>query len=315
MTTCKKITLTAAAMVLSAGLAVGGTLAYLNAVTETKTNTFTSSRNITTTLTETEWTSDSGKNYLPGDVIKKNPVMNNESDQPVYMAVKVDYLDDKGNLMSAEEFKKYASITDYDNDNWKMATVNSDGSEVWIYMTAVEAGESTEALFNNVTVNAGITEEWSSAAKTTTIYKCDADGNKLSIIDTTKEQYDPTVIYKDADGNIVSAGTLPTFNIKVTVTGLKKGFYSVIEEESWTPEYTLIKKSDNYSGNDSYKECEDIFIGKRIDGTKPEFFGLDKLHYGNTADGDKAQADFSNVIKKNYNWLRDAASAVNKFIR
>ena len=109
-----------------------------------------------------------------------------------------------------------ASITDYDNDNWKMATVNSDGSEVWIYMTAVEAGESTEALFNNVTVNAGITEEWSSAAKTTTIYKCDADGNKLSIIDTTKEQYDPTVIYKDADGNIVSAGTLPTFNIKVT---------------------------------------------------------------------------------------------------
>ena len=38
MTTCKKITLTAAAMVLSAGLAVGGTLAYLNAVTETKTN-------------------------------------------------------------------------------------------------------------------------------------------------------------------------------------------------------------------------------------------------------------------------------------
>lgn len=192
MTTCKKITLTAAAMVLSAGLAVGGTLAYLNAVTETKTNTFTSSRNITTTLTETEWTSDSGKNYLPGDVIKKNPVMNNESDQPVYMAVKVDYLDDKGNLMSAEEFKKYATITDYDNDNWKMATVNSDGSEVWIYMTAVEAGESTEALFNNVTVNAGITEEWSSAAKTTTIYKC------------------------DADGNIVNAGTLPTFNIKVT---------------------------------------------------------------------------------------------------
>ena len=164
MTTCKKITLTAAAMVLSAGLAVGGTLAYLNAVTETKTNTFTSSRNITTTLTETEWTSDSGKNYLPGDVIKKNPVMNNESDQPVYMAVKVDYLDDKGNLMSAEEFKKYALI----------------------------------------------------AAKTTTIYKCDADGNKLSIIDTTKEQYDPTVVYKDADGNIVSAGTLPTFNIKVT---------------------------------------------------------------------------------------------------
>ena len=216
MNKMKKITATAAAMVLSAGIAVGGTLAYLNSVTETKTNTFTSSRNITTTLTETEWTSDSGKNYLPGDVIKKNPVMNNESDQPVYMAVKVDYLDDKGNLMSAEEFKKYASITDYDNDNWKMATVNSDGSEVWIYMTAVEAGESTEALFNNVEVYTGITEEWSELTKKTTIYKCDEDGNKIGIVDVTTEQYDPTVVYKDAEDNIVDAGTLPTFNIKVT---------------------------------------------------------------------------------------------------
>ena len=212
----QKILLLVCSVIAVVSVSCMAAYALLKTVTETKTNTFTSSRNITTTLTETEWTSDSGKNYLPGDVIKKNPVMNNESDQPVYMAVKVDYLDDKGNLMSAEEFKKYALITDYDNDNWKMATVNSDGSEVWIYMTAVEAGESTEALFNNVTVNTGITEEWSSAAKTTTIYKCDADGNKLSIIDTTKEQYDPTVVYKDADGNIVSAGTLPTFNIKVT---------------------------------------------------------------------------------------------------
>lgn len=79
----KKITLTAAAMVLSAGLAAGGTLAYLNSVTETKTNTFTSGKNITTTLIETDWTEDSGKNYIPGDVIRKNPVMTNESDQPI----------------------------------------------------------------------------------------------------------------------------------------------------------------------------------------------------------------------------------------
>ena len=56
MNKMKKITATAAAMAISAGLAVGGTLAYLNSVTETKTNTFTSGKNITTTLTETEWT-------------------------------------------------------------------------------------------------------------------------------------------------------------------------------------------------------------------------------------------------------------------
>lgn len=105
MNKMKKITATAAAMVLSAGIAVGGTLAYLNSVTETKTNTFTSSKNITTTLTETEWLENSGKDYTPGDVIKKNPVMINESDQAVYMAIKVDYADADGNLMSAETFK------------------------------------------------------------------------------------------------------------------------------------------------------------------------------------------------------------------
>ena len=109
MNKMKKITATAAAMAISAGLAVGGTLAYLNSVTETKTNTFTSGKNITTTLTETEWTTDSGKNYTPGDVIRKNPVMKNESDQAVYMAIKVDYTDAQGSLMSAEAFEKYAS--------------------------------------------------------------------------------------------------------------------------------------------------------------------------------------------------------------
>ena len=48
------------------------------------------------------------------------------------------------------------------------------------------------------------------------LYLSDEDGNKIGIVDVTTEQYDPTVVYKDAEGNIVDAGTLPTFNIKVT---------------------------------------------------------------------------------------------------
>ncbi len=230
MNKMKKITATAAAMALSAGLVVGGTLAYLNSVTETKTNTFTSGKNITTTLTETEWTSDSGKNYTPGDVIRKNPVMVNESDQAVYMAIKVDYQDAQGNLMSADDFAKYASVSDYNSENWEKLAVNSDGSEFWIYKSAVDADSSTEALFNNVEVYTGITEEWSSQAKTTTIYKCDADGNKLEIIDVTKEEYDPTVIYKDANDNVVDAGTLPTFNIKVTGFAIQASTFADYKE-------------------------------------------------------------------------------------
>ena len=92
-----------------------------------------------------------------------------------------------------------------------------------------------------------ITEEWSSAAKTTTIYKCDADGNKLSIIDTTKEQYDPTVVYKDADGNIVSAGTLPTFNIKVTGFAVQASTFADYNEAQ--PE--LIKLVNSKTSDDA----------------------------------------------------------------
>ena len=90
MTGKQKILLLVCSVIAVVSVSCMAAYALLKTVTETKTNTFTSSRNITTTLTETEWTSDSGKNYLPGDVIKKNPVMNNESDQPVYMAVKVE---------------------------------------------------------------------------------------------------------------------------------------------------------------------------------------------------------------------------------
>jgi hypothetical protein len=142
--------------------------------------------------------------------------MINESDQAVYMAIKVDYADADGNLMSAETFKKYAAVTDYDKTNWEMVSSNKDGSEIWVYKKAVDANSSTEALFNNVEVYTGITEEWSELTKKTTIYKCDEDGNKIGIVDVTTEQYDPTVVYKDAEDNIVDAGTLPTFNIKVT---------------------------------------------------------------------------------------------------
>ena len=75
------------------------------------------------------------------------------------MAIKVDYADADGNLMSAETFKKYAAVTDYDKTNWEMVSSNKDGSEIWVYKKAVDANSSTEALFNNVEVYTGITEE------------------------------------------------------------------------------------------------------------------------------------------------------------
>lgn len=110
------------------------------------------------------------KIIFPGDVIRKNPVMTNESDQPWYIwQLKVDYSDAQGNLMSAEEFAKYAEVTDFNKTDWEKISTNSDGSEIWLHKSEVAAESKTNALFNNVKINTGISEEWSSKAKTTTV--------------------------------------------------------------------------------------------------------------------------------------------------
>lgn len=226
MTKKKRIGTTIAAMTLTAALAVGGTLAYLQAVTETKKNVFTSSKNITTELTETDWTEESGSDYTPGKVIKKNPVMVNDSstDQKIYVAVKVDYVGSDDQMTAYDTFKKYAQVytgtdsaLDTYNANWTKVSTNADGSEIWVYQTAIAGGESTGALFDGMKVNAGITEEWNQKAKTTSVYTVDAEGNKSAEpVNVTTETFDPTVKYVDADGNTVDAGTLPTFRVDVT---------------------------------------------------------------------------------------------------
>lgn len=219
----KRIATTIGAMALTAVLAVGGTLAYLSSVTETKTNTFSSGKDISTELTETEWNENSGKDYTPGKVIKKNPQLTNESTEntDIWVAVKLDYVGSDGKLMKYDDFKKYAQVytgtddkLDAYNANWIKKATNADGSEIWMYKTTLAKGTSTEAIFDGVVVNAGITEEWTQEAKTTNTYKI-VDGEKV-LVNTETETYDPVVVYYDESGNKVDAGTLPTFEIKVT---------------------------------------------------------------------------------------------------
>lgn len=221
----KRIATTLGAMALTAVIAIGGTLAYLSSITETKTNTFTSSKDVTTELTETEWKEDSGKDYTPGQVIAKNPVMINESSSAtdIFVAVKLDYVGSDGSLMGYEAFKKYAEAqttgTDADkngfNDQWEKIRENADGSEIWVVKAKLAKGASTAAIFDSIKVYAGITEEWTSSAKTTKTYKLDAEGNR-TLVNTTTEVYDPTITYYNEKGEKVDAGTLPQFEIKVT---------------------------------------------------------------------------------------------------
>lgn len=217
----KKIAAVAAAVLMTAAVTAGGTMAYLQSVTETKKNVFTSGKNITTELTESEWTEESGKDYTPGKVIAKNPVMKNESKaEAIYVAVRLDYIDNEGAMTDYETFKNYASVLNdsaegFNTADWKRVAVNADGSEMWMYKTSVAAGKETSSIFDSIQVNTGITEVWSEATRTTNIYQVDENGNK-TLIDTSKETYDPTVKYVDDHGNEVEAGTLPTFEINVT---------------------------------------------------------------------------------------------------
>lgn len=84
--TRNRILLTALAALLLVVVAVGGTVAYLQASTSTITNTFTSSK-VGVTLTET-----TGESYqvIPGVDITKDPKVTIDADVEAYVFVKVE---------------------------------------------------------------------------------------------------------------------------------------------------------------------------------------------------------------------------------
>ncbi|MCB6570241.1 hypothetical protein [Eubacterium limosum] len=151
-------------------LTIGITLALLSATTDTKVNAFSSNKNIDIALREEAWDGYSfedanpgngttakdendmtlgvnqAKNYMPGQTIPKNPqVKNTKEDNGVdaYVAIKVQY--DKSFL--AED-----GIS-FNNNAWTLIGTAADGSQVYLYHAVLGVGNTTEALFDAVTVN------------------------------------------------------------------------------------------------------------------------------------------------------------------
>ena len=182
----KKFFGTALALALACGVGIGATLAYLNHVTEDKVNTFTSSKDIQTEITETEFHDDIASNYYPGQVITKNPGMVNNSDtESIWVAVKLDYVDNDKKKVSAAEFEKYASIVYGSEGNYqngvnpawiKIASNNT--SDVYMFSQQVAPHTTTNpTVFDAVKVNTGIKEVIKTEYETTTIY--DKDKNPI----------------------------------------------------------------------------------------------------------------------------------------
>lgn len=233
----KQLLITGAAVALTAVLAVGGTLAYMTAITETKKNVFTSDKGIKIELEEKEWETSGKKkaeNYTPGDVIAKDPAIVNKCEENIWSGIKLDYIgtdrymtngEYKSAYYTQEDFKKYGTI-DVNEDHWILIATNQNGSELYAFNQEVAVGATTDpTLFSNLAVNAQIKEEktsdWTKAYKKVVKNKYDSNGKLTSeiVYEEYQEKETPEVSNSyvvDGDGNYIEAFGLPRFTVDVT---------------------------------------------------------------------------------------------------
>lgn len=221
----KKIAVT---LSLAAVIGLGGTLAYINNVTDTVTNTFNSSKDtqIDGKIEETEW-DETGKqkaeNYQPGDVIAKNPVVSLETkSESAWVAMSLDYKNSKEESIDYETFKKYAEHDGIGSD-WVLIAKNAEGSDLYANMKELTAGNKTQPIFNQITVNAGITtvKDITKTDHYKLVTKTDENGKVTRTLTKVEGPAEIGVTYYDADGNVIGEGTdgnitkLPKFEIGV----------------------------------------------------------------------------------------------------
>lgn len=175
-------------------VAIGFTLALLHSTTETKTNAFSSNKNISIQLREPAWDGytfededsdgskakdgviadpnnkdhflgvNEAKNYLPGQTIYKDPTVKNNGDTnkgsvPVYVAIKVQYYQGIGEnekQISYEDFKE-AFLEKGINFNDQWSDITKDGNMDQIYLYGGSAGQA-KALEVEATTEALFTE-------------------------------------------------------------------------------------------------------------------------------------------------------------
>lgn len=161
----KKILVTLLSAGLLVAVTIGGTLAYMQAQTEKKTNVFTVGEGLSGELKEPEWDgiefgqtnppagadkdATLGKNlavkFVPGRVIPKDPQVKNTSEgTTAWVAVTIAY-ENAANSKAAIE--KFATI-DWNTTDWAF---NEDHTVAY-YKTAVASEEKTAPLFTKVTI-------------------------------------------------------------------------------------------------------------------------------------------------------------------
>ncbi len=235
----KQLFITLTAMALTAALAIGGTLAYLSTVTETKENVFSSDDGLKGRIEE-EWDADEGSSYTPGNAITKSPWLVLEAgSSPAFAAATITCVDNDGNTISLEEFQsKYGQIQYSNNEEFvdgiNPAWVKVAGTQNMYVLKdgdllkKLEATETTAAttttMFDSVKVLAGIEEVWTEAYKNITVYEeyYDENGNvKERVVSANSVSNTSTKKYiKNADGTKTEVTNedmtkLPNFQINI----------------------------------------------------------------------------------------------------
>lgn len=144
----KKIMALCLAACLAAVAVVGGTLAYFTDSEEAE-NVFTVG-NVSIKLTEPSWNADGEEsdNVYPGEPLPKDPTVENVGNNPCFVRIKVENLDQFG------EKGPITYRTDYEDnklgDGWELY------NGYFYYTSVMEVGATTDALFDQIVMPTGL---------------------------------------------------------------------------------------------------------------------------------------------------------------
>lgn len=216
--TNKKLRNSIIAVSLVTVVGIGGTLAYLSAATDTKTNVFTMGAGIEGDIDEPNWDPKEAVEYTPGKIIAKDPIILNESadtTDPAFVGAVLTYQVADGT--NADGTTKWADTTFADLDqfiniqsgnpltagfnttDWEFS---ADHTKAY-YKTKLAAGAATAPIFDAVEIDkyALTPDQIESAVGTnpqfdvTKYNTTDADGNVIAVY-TTYQMKDFQIVVK-----------------------------------------------------------------------------------------------------------------------
>lgn len=228
----RKVLLVAISVALVAVISVGSTLAYLTARSNTKTNTFTASGNITGEVLEPNADFDKFDDWVPGETIPKNPMIDNDTKEySIWVGAKLSFQIDIGNgyeTVPYSTFARYVTLNGLAGDGWTaFDNAKSDGNLYYYYNSALAAdgGDSTEKNYNSSDAKGGSTGN-STADNTNAIFNSVTPDDAITI----REKSDTESYVTTINANGPQTGDIyQKFLFKITVNG-----YGVKKESTVT---------------------------------------------------------------------------------